>query len=459
MKNAKNINGHSPNINSRKIRNLLDLDKKLIDKLDSHEALICVIGLGYVGLPLLLSIAEAGHQCIGIDFDEKKIRQLNQDISPIRTIKSERIAQYKNTNRIRFSSSYSTAASCDVFILCLPTPLGKHREPDLSYVKAAMDSIAPALSKGKLICLESTSYPGTTYQLIVNPMQKLGFKPGEDLFIAYSPEREDPGNKDFSTCTIPKVLGGYSDSCCNVAYNLYSSFIQTVVKVSSCETAEMTKLIENIHRSVNIGMVNEMKILADKMNIDIHEVINAASTKPFGFVPYYPGPGLGGHCIPIDPFYMTWKAREYGLHTRFIELAGEINSSMPMYVVEKTINALNAKSICVNNSNILLLGVAYKKGVDDIRESPALVIASLLLEKGAKLSYADPFVSETKAINNDKTYTLKRIDLTEKSLRSFDAVILVTDHDEFDYKQIEDNSKLIIDSRGRYKKKENIISA
>lgn len=437
----------------------MNLIHSYLSRISSRDACVCVIGLGYVGLPLLLEINKSGFHCLGLDSDQSRIDLLKKGITPIRTIRADQVSEALDRQTLKFSSSYPDTANCQVYVICLPTPLGLHREPDLSYIKSAIDNLLPLFKEGDLICLESTSFPGTTELLIVEPLLDYGFKPGEDIFIVYSPEREDPGNKTYTTKTIPKVLGAYSDNCHKIGSLFYSSFIDNLVRVSDCKTAEMTKLLENIHRSVNIGLVNEMKILASRMDIDIYEVIAAASTKPFGFVPYYPGPGLGGHCIPIDPFYLTWKAREYGLHTRFIELAGEINSSMPDYVVEKIIYALNDRSVCISNSKLLVLGMSYKKGIDDIRESPSIVISNLLFALGASLSFSDPFVDINALSSQPFAKSITKVEPTAEIISTFDAVLILTDHDEFDYPAIRANSDLIIDTRGRYLNGDGIVRA
>jgi len=328
----------------------------------------------------------------------------------------------------------------------------------LSYVKSTLNLIKEHLREGQLLILESTTYPGTTAEEIVPVIEKVGFKVGENFYIGYSPEREDPGNKDYTTKTIPKVVSGHTKNCLEVTTALYDQIVDQTVPVSSTQVAEMTKILENIHRAVNIGLVNELKMVADKMNIDINEVIKAAATKPFGFTPYYPGPGLGGHCIPIDPFYLTWKAKEMGINTRFIELAGEINSAMPSYVVSKVTDALNTVGKSISGSKILILGLAYKKNIDDLRESPSLELIELLLEKGAHVDYSDPFIAEThKTRKND--FNMKSISINKESLNSFNLAILATDHDDFDYKLIEKESKLIVDTRGKFKVSKKVIKA
>lgn len=429
-----------------------------IRKMNNKEAIIGVLGLGYVGLPLMLRFAEMGYRVIGIDVDERKNQLLNQGKSYIKHIPSVQVSKYQQY--IKATSDFSATKEADALILCVPTPLNKYREPDLSYVIQTTEALLPYLRAGQLISLESTTYPGTTEEELLPRIESQGFKVGENIFLAFSPEREDPGNPNFSTASIPKVCGGQTAQCLEAAGALYSAVIHKVVPVSSTKVAEMTKLLENIHRSVNIGLVNEMKILADKMGIDIYEVINAAATKPFGFVPYYPGPGIGGHCIPIDPFYLTWKAREYGMHTRFIELAGEINSHMPKWVILKVADALNKQELSLKNSQILILGIAYKCDVDDMRESPSIEIMELLEEKGAKVTYSDPHVPEFPAMRAHH-FDLHSIELTPETIQQYDCVILTTAHRAFDYAMIAKHAKLIVDTRGAFNqfKQSNIVSA
>lgn len=429
-----------------------------VEKINNKEAIIGIVGLGYVGLPLMLRFAEMGYRVIGIDVDEQKNQLLNQGKSYIQHIPSERVASVKSL--INATSNFAASSEADALILCVPTPLDKYREPDLSYVLQTTDSLVPHIRPGQVISLESTTYPGTTEEELKPRIESTGLVVGKDIFLVYSPEREDPGNQHFTTATIPKVCGGDTPNCVEAGLALYSAVIEKVVRVSSTKVAEMTKLLENIHRSVNIGLVNEMKILADKMSIDIHEVIDAAATKPFGFVAYHPGPGIGGHCIPIDPFYLTWKAREYGMHTRFIELAGEINSSMPHWVVNKVADALNKRERPIKNSKILVLGIAYKRNVDDMRESPSIEIMELLQAKGAHVSYADPHVPLFPAMRAHH-FDLHSVELNAAVLQEYDCVILATAHNAFDYALIAENAQLIVDTRGAFKgfKQDNIVSA
>ena len=421
----------------------------LVEKLKNQEAVIGIIGLGYVGLPLVLRYCELGFKVIGIDSDEGKVEELRSGQSYIERIEGAKIREALNAGLIP-TNDFRRAAECDAWIICVPTPLTKHREPDLSLVRGALDGLRAYLHKGLLISLESTTYPGTTEEEICPVIQSSGLQVGEDIALIYSPEREDPGNVDFSTSSIPKIVGGMTADCLEAGMALYQGAIDQVVPVSSLRTAEMTKLLENIHRSVNIGLVNEMKLVADRMGIDIHEVVRAASTKPFGFTPYYPGPGLGGHCIPVDPFYLTWKAREFGVKTRFIELAGEVNQSMPDFVLGKIGGALNAVKKPLNGSRVLLLGLAYKKNIDDLRESPALVIGEKLLEAGAKLRYCDPHIPTALLARAGKKVRFAGVRLSPEELRVSDCVVLTTNHDRFDYKMIRNCSPLIVDTRGAW---------
>ena len=421
---------------------------ELLRKIDDRTARVGVVGLGYVGIPLAMRISEMGLPVLGFDVLPERIRQMEAGISPIRHIPDADIAAMRDRG-FQATGDYSRAAECDALLICVPTPLDKHREPDLRFVTATMDSLAPYLRAGQLLSLESTTWPGTTAEVLAPYFTRAGLTPGEDAFLVYSPEREDPGNPDFDTSRIPKVVGGDSLASQQAGIALYSAFIDTVVPVSSTRAAELTKLLENIHRAVNIGLVNEMKIIADKMDIDIHEVIRAAATKPFGFTAYYPGPGLGGHCIPIDPFYLTWKARQYGLHTRFIELAGEINSDMPHWVVGKLADALNERGRSVKGSRILVLGIAYKKDVEDMRESPSVELMEILRDKGALVAYSDPHVPRFPPMREHR-FDLLSVDLNAESIAAFDVVLLATSHSAFDYRLIQQHASLIIDTRGVY---------
>jgi UDP-N-acetyl-D-glucosamine dehydrogenase len=420
----------------------------VIEKISSRRARIGIVGLGYVGLPLMIRFAEVGFKVLGFDIDEEKNVGIRAGKSFIKHISGELVASV--SDKLDATSDYSRISEVDVIILCLPTPLDVHREPDLSYITNTMASIAPYLVKGQALSLESTTYPGTTEEELLPRLVDQGFEIGEDFFLIYSPEREDPGNRDYSTRTIPKVCGGTTEACLKVGVVLYESIIDQVVPVSSTKAAELTKILENIHRAVNIGLVNEMKVVADKMGIDIREVIDAAATKPFGFVPYYPGPGLGGHCIPIDPFYLTWKAREFGVNTRFIELAGEVNSAMPAWVVVKVVEGLNQNQKAANGSRILVLGIAYKKNVDDMRESPAVEIMSMLKDLGADVDYSDPYIENFPPMRRYH-FEQSSIDITPEALAGYDCVLIATDHDNFDYELIRRHTKLVVDSRGVYR--------
>jgi len=431
---------------------------ELINKLKERNAKIGVIGLGYVGLPLVLRFSSIGYQVVGIDVDQGKVDALAAGESYIEHIDAKSIEEAVEQG-FRATTDFSKASECDALIICVPTPLNKYREPDLGYVIGTVESLQPHLRKGQVLSLESTTYPGTTEEEIVPRCESQGLVVGQDIFVVYSPEREDPGNAHFTTATIPKICGGHTKPCLEVGLALYEQAVNHVVPVSSTKAAEMTKLLENIHRAVNIGLVNEMKIVSDKMGIDIHEVITAAATKPFGFTAYYPGPGLGGHCIPIDPFYLTWKAREYGLHTRFIELSGEINQAMPNWVVTKLMDSLNNHGVALKGAKILVLGIAYKKNVDDMRESPSVEIMEILKEKGADLSYSDPHVPQFPKMRQHQ-FDLSSIELSAENIASFDAVLVATDHDRFDYSFIQEHAKLIVDTRGKYLKPfENVVKA
>ncbi|AHI05695.1 udpglucose 6-dehydrogenase [Bdellovibrio bacteriovorus W] len=420
----------------------------MLSKILSKEAVIGIIGLGYVGLPLALRFAEVGFDVLGFDIDESKVCKISDSESYIEHISSRSIQAV--SAKFRATSEFKRISEVDAIILCVPTPLNKYREPDLSFVLGTMASVKPFFKRGQVLSLESTTYPGTTEEELRPVIEAAGLEIGKDFYLIYSPEREDPGNPDFTTRTIPKVVGGSTSSCLEVGMALYGQVIDKVVAVSSTRAAEMTKLLENIHRAVNIGLVNEMKIVADKMGIDIHEVIDAAATKPFGFVAYKPGPGIGGHCIPIDPFYLTWKAREYGIDTRFIELAGQVNSSMPNYIMKKIAVALNDKEKSVKGSKVLVLGLAYKKNVDDVRESPSVFLMEKLREDGAILSYSDPHVPQFPKMR-EHFFDLNSISLDEDSIKSFDCVVLATDHDRFDYELIQRSSSILIDTRGKYR--------
>ncbi|WP_281785442.1 nucleotide sugar dehydrogenase [Uruburuella suis] len=426
-----------------------------IQKFADKSAKIGIVGLGYVGLPLMLRYVDIGYQVLGFDIDEEKVAKLNQGQSYIEHIPAEKIAE-ASKNLFEATTDFSRIGEVEAVILCVPTPLNKYREPDMSFVINTTDAVKPYLRAGQVLSLESTTYPGTTEEELLPRVEENGLKVGENVFLVYSPEREDPGNPNFETRTIPKVIGGHTPACLEVGIALYQPAIDQVVPVSSTKAAELTKLLENIHRAVNIGLVNEMKIVADKMDIDIHEVISAAATKPFGFVAYYPGPGLGGHCIPIDPFYLTWKAREYGVNTRFIELAGEVNSAMPDYVVNKVVLALNDHNRSIKNSKVLVLGISYKKNVDDMRESPSVEVMERLQALGAEVAYSDPHVPVFPKMREHQ-FNLKSEALTPENLARFDCVVLTTDHDKFDYELLKQHAKLIVDTRGKFQGKNSKI--
>ena len=420
----------------------------LIAKMRGRTARIGIMGLGYVGLPLMLRYSEVGYKVIGFDVDAKKVSLLNEGRSYIERIAPEAIAAAR-TRGFEATTDFSRCQEADALIICVPTPLNKYREPDLSFVIATTEALVPHLRAGQVVSLESTTYPGTTEEELRPRIESRGLEIGKDVFLVFSPEREDPSNPHYETRTIPKVCGGTTPACLEVGLALYGEAIEKVVPVSSTQTAEMTKLLENIHRAVNIGLANEMKVICDKMGIDVYEVIRAAATKPFGFVPYYPGPGLGGHCIPIDPFYLTWKAREYGVHTRFIELAGEINSGMPKWVVGKLADALNERGKALKGSRVLVLGVAYKKNVDDPRESPSIELMELLAEKGAVLAYSDPHIPVFPRMRKHY-FDLKSVELTPGNIAEYDCILLATNHDAFDYELVRQHANLIVDTRGVY---------
>jgi len=431
---------------------------KIIQKFKNKTAVIGVVGLGYVGLPLALRYVDVGYKVIGFDNDPMKPQSISGGVTYIKHIPGSKIKAAR-LKGFCATTNFQRSREVDALILCIPTPLDSHREPDLSFVMNTLESLLPYLKTGQVISLESTTYPGTTEELLKPKIEEAGFVVGDDFFLVYSPEREDPGNVKFTMHAIPKICGGATKRCLDVGVALYNEIIDEVIPVSSTRAAEMTKLLENIHRAVNIGLVNEMKTVADRMGIDIYEVIDAAATKPFGFVPYYPGPGLGGHCIPIDPFYLTWKAREYGINTRFIELAGEVNSQMPAWVVGKVTDGLNQHKKAVNGSRVLILGVAYKKNIDDMRESPAVEIMSQLENLGAKVEYSDPYVSVMPKMRR-YSFDLKSVQLSAVILTEYDCVILTTDHDLFDYEMILKEARLIVDTRGRYREKAaNLIGA
>ncbi|HUL36966.1 MAG TPA: nucleotide sugar dehydrogenase [Thermodesulfobacteriota bacterium] len=430
------------------------LTKKILQK----KALIGIIGMGYVGLPLVLRFCEEDFRVLGFDVDSNKVATLKRGKSYLKSIPSSTISQWIRSGHLDVTHNFSLLGKPDCILICVPTPLTEKMEPDLQYIERTTEAIRQNLRKGQLIVLESTTYPGTTEELVLPKLESTGLKVGKDFFLAFSPEREDPGNKRFTTHQIPKVVAGVTSTCQRAATTLYGQIIKKVVAVSSPRVAELTKLLENIYRSVNIALVNELKMLADRMGIDIWEVIEAASTKPFGFSPFYPGPGMGGHCIPIDPYYLSWKAREYDFTTRFIFLAGEINVHVPYYVVAKVQDALNAKGKSIKGARILILGVAYKKDVDDARESPALAIMDLLQNKGAVILYHDPYIAALPPFRK-YNFKLKSSRLTKGLLQRIDAAVVVTDHSSIDYSWVVKQAPLVIDTRNvtknmkRWKKK------
>ncbi len=423
--------------------------KALLRRIDARSARIGIIGLGYVGLPLACLFAEKGFPVTGFDIDSGKTDKLNAGRSYIRHISGKRIAPLVKAGGLKASADFRALKAMDCIIICVPTPLSKQREPDLSFVASTAAEIAKHLKAGQLVVLESSTYPGTTDEVVRPVLETKRLKSGRDFFLAYSPEREDPGNEIYATAAIPKVVGGDGAVALKLAIRLYDSAVVKTVPVSSPATAEAVKLTENIFRSVNIALVNELKVIFDAMGIDVWEVIDAAKTKPFGFMPFYPGPGLGGHCIPIDPFYLTWKAREFGITTRFIELAGEINTLMPRYVIGRLISALSERSAkALNGARILVIGLAYKKNVDDMRESPALTLIEMLEEQGAKVDYHDPIIAAIKPSREHPHLAGRRsIALSDTNLKRADAVLIVTDHDVIDFKRVGHVAKLVIDTR------------
>src|ERR1700752_1873969 len=424
----------------------------------SAQLKVAIIGCGYVGLPLALRFAEAGHKVTGFDTDPTKVTMLNAGKSYIEHIRQDKIQQFVNSRHFGATTDFERLKDVDAIVICVPTPLDERREPDLSYVEQTAVSIQPHLQKGHLVVLESTTYPGTTEELVLPLLEKSGLRCPiasgiesdnipTDFFLAFSPEREDPGNKQYGLAQIPKVVGGTNPPSARAAQALYAQVVAKVVPVSSTRAAEMAKLLENIFRCVNIALVNELKLLATRMNIDIWEVIDAAATKPFGFMPFYPGPGLGGHCIPVDPYYLSWKAREFDFSTRFIELAGEVNTAMPYNVVESVANALNDRQKALKGSRVLVLGVAYKKDVDDLRESPTLKIMQLLIERGARVEYNDPYFHQLHKMRHYDYSQMRSVDLTPSNLGAFDCVVIATDHTSYDYQAIVEASPLVVDTR------------
>lgn len=427
--------------------------KQLLTKIEKKEFKIGIVGLGYVGLPLMWTFHKEGLPVIGYDIDESKVSNLNEGIPYIKHLGSEMMIVLAKSDKCDATSDFSRLDESDAILLCVPTPLDHHREPDMSYVVKTTETISKYLRKGQLIILESTTWPGTTEELMIPILEKnSGLKAGKDFYIAYSPEREDPGNPNFDTARIPKVVGGHTDEALELALAMYNTAIVQTVPVTDCKTAEAVKLTENIFRAVNIALVNELKVVYEAMNIDVHEVLDAADTKPFGFMKFTPGPGLGGHCIPIDPFYLTWKAREYERNTRFIELAGEVNTTMPKYVLERTMIALNSHKKALNGSKILVVGLAYKPDVDDMRESPTFKIFDLLKQTGADVSYYDTFIPEVLPTREHAEWTGKKsIEWNKNTISEFDAVIISTNHSNINYQELADWCSCIIDTRNAMK--------
>jgi UDP-N-acetyl-D-glucosamine dehydrogenase len=433
----------------------------LVRRYRDRTALIGIIGLGYVGLPLMLAAANAGFRTLGFDINATRVGELNRGVSPLQHIADARIAKVVEEAKFSATAEFARLGEPDALLICVPTPLTKQREPDLSFVEQTARDIAASLRPGQLVVLESTTWPGTTREVVKPILEATGLKSGRDFFLAFSPEREDPGNPDFDTTRIPKVIGGDGAEALSLALALYEGLVCRVVPVSSLEVAEAVKLTENIFRAVNIALVNELKVVYQAMGIDVFEVIEAAKTKPFGYMAFYPGPGLGGHCIPIDPFYLTWKAREFDISTRFIELAGEINTSMPRYVVERTAEALDRQQgRGLNGARLLIVGLAYKKNINDTRESPAFAVIEMLERRGAHVAYHDPHVPEILPTRRYRDLAGRRsVPLDGATVAGFDAVIIVTDHDSIDYAALRAAARLIIDSRGRYAEGDTVVRA
>ena len=427
------------------------LGASLLEKINNRTARAGVVGLGYVGLPLAVELGKAGFHTTGIDLDERKIQAIGERRSYIPDVPTSDVEALTRAGKLDATTDFAVVKELDTINICVPTPLRKTKDPDMSYIVSAVEAIAEHLHRGMLIILESTTYPGTTDEVVQPLLEATGLKAGEDFFIAFSPERVDPGNPTFQTHNVPKVVGGLTPMCSKLAGALYGTAIETIVPVSSTRVAEMVKLLENTFRAVNIGLVNELALMCDRMNIDVWEVVDAAKTKPFGFMAFYPGPGLGGHCIPIDPFYLSWKAKQSGFDPRFIELAGHINGGMPHYVVEKVADALNTKRKAINGAHILIVGVAYKRDIDDMRESPALDVMGLLHAKGATVSYADPFVPEVHGREWSAGFDIKGVEMTRSSLSQYDCVVIITEHKAFDYDAIVAEADLVVDTRNAIK--------
>ena len=428
------------------------LAASLLERIKSRRARTGVVGLGYVGLPLAVELAKAGFHTTGIDLDDRKIQAISEGRSYIPDVASADVAALSKAGKLDATTDFAVVKELDTINICVPTPLRKTKDPDMSYIVSAVEAIAKYLHPGLLVVLESTTYPGTTDEVVQPLLEATGLKAGKDFFLAFSPERVDPGNPTFQTHNVPKVVGGLTPECSKLAAALYGSAIETIVPVSSTRVAEMVKLLENTFRAVNIGLVNELALMCDRMNIDVWEVVDAAKTKPFGFMAFYPGPGLGGHCIPIDPFYLSWKAKQSGFDPRFIELAGHINGGMPHYVVDKVAEALNTKRKAINGSRILIMGVAYKRDIDDMRESPALDVMGLLHEKGGQIEYADPFVPEVHGREWSGRFDIHAVDAGRGSYGKYDCVVIVTDHKTIDYEALAAEADLVVDTRNAIKK-------
>jgi UDP-N-acetyl-D-glucosamine dehydrogenase len=437
------------------------LKQELVSKIKAGKAHIGVVGMGYVGLPLALAFVEKGFRVTGFDVDPAKVESLNAGRSYIMHLNAQRVADAAKTGRFQATADFGKLDVPDAILIAVPTPLTPQREPDMTYVVQTAEQVRARLRKGQIVVLESTTYPGTTDELVRGILEQTGLRAGEDFFLAFSPEREDPGNKQFSTTTIPKVVGGVGPDASEVAAALYQAVIAKVVMVSSARAAEAAKLTENIFRAVNIALVNELKVVYDRMGIDVWEVLDAASTKPFGFMRFNPGPGLGGHCIPLDPFYLTWKAREYGITTRFIELAGEVNVSMPHYVVDKLQLALNDRSRALKGAKVLVLGIAYKKDIDDPRESPSFELIDLLLRRGAIVTYHDPHIPRAPRMRSwPELPPMESVPLTPETVAAADAVLIATDHSVIDYEMLASKAALIVDTRGVYRApRPNVVKA
>jgi len=453
MKTIPNLPSSPNSVDVVELEKAVDLKTDFVSRIQNRKARVGIIGLGYVGLPLLWTLHEQGFQVRGFDIDKTKVENLTNGKPYIKHLGYEMMQKLSDSKRCTATVDFSELAAMDAILMCVPTPLNAHREPDMQYVEQTTQTIAKHLRKGQLVILESTTYPGTTDELIIPILEDVsGLKSGSDFFVAYSPEREDPGNPDFNTAGIPKVVGADGADALEVATELYDAIVVETIPVTDNKTAEAVKLTENIFRSVNIALVNELKVVFQEMGIDIHEVLDAAATKPFGFMKFTPGPGLGGHCIPIDPFYLTWKAREYAQHTRFIELAGEINTSMPRYVIERTIKALNTQQLALNGSDVLIIGLAYKPDVDDLRESPTFKLMDLLKEYGANVSYYDHYIPEIWETREHADWAgLKTVGWNKETISAFDAVIISTNHSDINYQELADWNDIIVDTRNAMK--------